>query len=86
KQLMEHIPFYAIKGSPVFESPLGLFNPDEDSDILKEEYNIPNRYLKYIMSPWAVKRLNEYGGDISKFRVVKLHPSRLNQIAIAKTE
>ena len=86
KQLMERVPFYAIKGSPVFESPLGLFNPDEDADILKEEYGIPSRYLKYIMSPWAVKRLNEYGGDISKFRVVKLYPSRLNQVAIAKTE
>nr|MDT0251645.1 PrkA family serine protein kinase [Endozoicomonas sp.] len=86
KQLMERIPFYAIKGSPVFESPLGLFNPDEDADILKEEYGIPNRYIKYIMSPWAVKRLNEFGGDISKFRVVKLYPSRLNQTAIAKTE
>ncbi|WP_419533114.1 PrkA family serine protein kinase [Endozoicomonas sp.] len=86
KQLMERVPFYAIKGSPVFESPLGLFNPEEDAEILKEEYGIPSRYLKYIMSPWAVKRLNEYGGDISKFRVVKLYPSGLNQVAIAKTE
>lgn len=86
KQLIEKVPFYAIKGSPVFESPLGLFNPDEDAAILEEEYGIPSRYLKYIMSPWAVKRLDEYGGDISKFRVVKLYPSRLNQIAIAKTE
>ena len=86
KQLMERVPFYAIKGSPVFESPLGLFNPDEDAHILEEEYNVPQRYLKYIMSPWAVKRLNEYGGDISKFRVVKLYPSSLNQVAVAKTE
>ena len=86
KQLIEHVPFYAIKGSPVFESPLGLFNPDEDGKILTEEYGIPGRYLKYIMSPWAVKRLHEYGGDISKFRVVKLYPSRLNQVAVAKTE
>ena len=86
KQLMERVPFYAIKGSPVFESPLGLFNPDEDGRILEEEYSIPQRYLKYIMSPWAVKRLNEYGGDISRFRVVKLYPSSLNQIAVAKTE
>jgi serine protein kinase len=38
------------------------------------------------MSPWAVKRLHEFGGDISKFRVVKLYPSILNQIAVAKTE
>ncbi|OED41772.1 PrkA family serine protein kinase [Endozoicomonas sp. (ex Bugula neritina AB1)] len=86
KQLIEKVPFYAIKGSPVFESPLGVFNPEEDGQILKEEYGIPERYLKYIMSPWAVKRLNEYGGDISKFRVVKLYPSQLNQVAVAKTE
>ncbi|WP_163831282.1 PrkA family serine protein kinase [Spartinivicinus ruber] len=86
KSLMEHIPFYAIKGSPVFESPLGLFNPLEDGNILKEEYGIPKRYLKGVMSPWAVKRLKEYGGDISKFRVVRLYPSILNQIAISKTE
>ncbi|WP_330924380.1 PrkA family serine protein kinase [Candidatus Sororendozoicomonas aggregata] len=86
KQLIERVPFYAIKGSPVFESPLGLFNPDEDAGILEQEYGIPQRYLRYIMSPWAVKRLHEYGGDISKFRVVKLYPSRLNQVGVAKTE
>jgi len=86
KELMENIPFYAIKGSPVFESPLGLFNPDEDAGILEQEYGIPKRYLKGVISPWAVKRLNEYSGDIENFTVVKLYPSRLNQIAIAKTE
>ena len=86
KQLMEKVPFYAIKGSPVFESPLGLFDDTEDGAILSEEYGIPRRYLRHIMSPWAVKRLHEYGGDISKFRVVKLYPSILNQTAIAKTE
>lgn len=86
KSLMEKVPFYAIKGSPVFESPLGLFNPTEDAAILNEEYGIPSRYLRGIMSPWAVKRLHEYGGDISQFRVVKLCPSILDQIGIAKTE
>ncbi len=86
KQLMEHIPFYAIKGSPVFESPLGLFDAEEDGQILNEEYGIPNRYVKTIMSPWAMKRLHEFGGDITQFRVVRLFPSILNQIAIAKTE
>ncbi|RMF15258.1 MAG: PrkA family serine protein kinase, partial [Gammaproteobacteria bacterium] len=86
KALMQKVPFYAIKGSPVYESPLGLFDPKEDADILEEQYGIPRRYLNYIMSPWAVKRLNEFGGDIRKFRVVKLYPSVLNQIAIAKTE
>lgn len=86
KALMQKVPFYAIKGSPVFESPLGLFDVNEDGDILTEEYGIPQRYLRHIMSPWAVKRLHEYGGDITKFRVVKLYPSILNQVAVAKTE
>lgn len=86
KQLMQEIPFYAIKGSPVFESPLCLFDINADGKILQEEYGIEKRYLRYIMSPWAVKRLNESAGDISKFRVVKLYPNILNQIAISKTE
>ena len=86
KALMQQVPFYAIKGSPVFESPLGLFNAAEDGHILEEDYGIPQRYLNSIMSPWAVKRLHEYNGDISQFRVVKLYPSILQQIAIAKTE
>ncbi|MDX1604567.1 MAG: PrkA family serine protein kinase, partial [Candidatus Competibacterales bacterium] len=86
KSLMEKVPFYAIQGSPVFESPLGLFDADEDGAILEEDYGIPSRYLKTIMSPWAVKRLHEYNGDITRFKVVKLRPSILNQIAVAKTE
>lgn len=86
KSLMEKIPFYAIKGSPVFESPLGLFNPEEDGAIILERYGIPRRYLTTILSPWAVKRLYEYNGDITQFRIVKLFPSILSQIAIAKTE
>ncbi|WP_428243109.1 PrkA family serine protein kinase [Gynuella sp.] len=86
KALMEKIPFYAIKDSPVYETPLGLFDYEEDKDILEEKYGIPNRYLKTIMSPWAIKRLHDFGGDISKFRVVKLFPSIIDQIAISKTE
>jgi len=86
KALMEYVPIYSIKDSPVNESPLGLFNPDEDAQILQEDYGIPRRYLNHIMSPWAVKRLQEFGGDLSRFRVVKRYPSRLNQIAISKTE
>ncbi|WP_148864045.1 PrkA family serine protein kinase [Marinobacter fonticola] len=86
KQLMQKVPFYAIKGSPVNESPLGLFDPQEDGPILDEEFGIPARYLKSIMSPWAVKRLHEYGGDIGQFRVVKRYPSVLDQIGVSKTE
>jgi serine protein kinase len=86
KSLMEKSSFYAIKDSPINESPLGLFNIEEDGDILEEDYGIPKRYLRGIMSPWAVKRLQEFGGDISKFKVVKISPSILHQLAISKTE
>jgi len=86
KVLMERYPVYALKGSPVNESPLGLFNPLRFGDQLEQEYGIPRRYLTGIMSPWAIKRLKEYDGDISQFRVVRLSPSVLRQIAIAKTE
>jgi serine protein kinase len=86
KQLMQQVPFYAIKGSPVNESPLGLFDATEDGPILRENYGIPTRYLQRILSPWAGKRLDEFGGDIRRFRVVKRYPSTLKQIGIAKTE
>ncbi len=86
KSLLQKEPFYALKGSPVHESPLALFSYEEDAPILEEKYNIPRRYVQTIMSPWAIKRLDEYNGDISQFRVVKLYPSIYNQIAIAKTE
>lgn len=85
KALMEKQPIYCIKGSPINESPLGLFGT-EDAVILEEDYGIPKRYLNTIMSPWAAKRLREFGGDVSQFTVVKRHPSILNQTAISKTE
>ncbi|MFZ6758089.1 PrkA family serine protein kinase [Undibacterium sp. Ji50W] len=86
KFLMEKIPFYCIKGSPVNESPLGLFNEEEDGILLEEDFGIPRRYLKSIPSPWAVKRLHEFNGDINQFRVVRRYPSVLKQIAVSKTE
>ena len=90
KELMEVKPIYVLKAgdtlSPVFESPLGLFRTAELADLLKDRYNIDKHRLTGIMSPWAVKRLDEFNGDISKFEVVKLQPSKLRQIAIAKTE
>ena len=86
KALVEKTPFYAIKDSPVFESPLGLFNVNEDGDILEQDYGIPKRYLSTIMSPWATKRLHEFNGDIRQFKVIKIRPSILKQIAVTKTE
>jgi serine protein kinase len=90
KELMEQCPIYVLKAgdqlSPIFESPLGLFHPGSMGRALEEQYGIPLRKLTGTMSPWAVKRLDEFGGDISKFNVVKLTPSKLRQICVAKTE
>ena len=86
KDLMQKVPIYAIKGSPVHDSPLSLFDQEEDAALLQERFGIPARCLRYVLSPWAVKRLHEFNGDINQFRVVKVKPSRMKQIAIAKTE
>lgn len=100
KTLMEQYPIYTlgidhsrdgcapedIEVSPVFESPLGLFDPLKFADKLKSEYNIAPRYLTGIMSPWAIKRLDELNGDISKFVIVRVQPSKLRQIGVMKTE
>lgn len=96
KYLTERLPIYSIEAfnvtrnkfeiSPIYESPLGLFDFNDDAENLEKEYHIPKRYLKYPMSPWAVKRLREASGDISTFKVVKVWPSVLNQIGITKVE
>ncbi len=90
KLLMEKEPIYVLKAddetSPVFESPINLFDPKHMGDLLEDKYGIPRRRLTGLISPWAVKRLDEFGGDISKFTIVKLYPSKLRHIAIAKTE
>ena len=94
KSLAEKLPFYALavdgedglELSPVLESPLGLFDVDEDGQILQEEYGIESRFLEVICSPWATKRLKEFGGDITKFKVVKVWPSKLDQRGVTKTE
>jgi serine protein kinase len=90
KDLMEKCPIYVLATndgvSPIFESALGLFEPATMGRTLEDRYGIPQRLLMGNMSPWAVKRLDEFGGDISKFSVIKLHPSKLRQICVAKTE
>ena len=76
-----------FEASPVFESPLGLFDPIEDGEDLERDYKIPRRRLTMISSTWALKRLHEdLNGDLNNFHVLKLYPSSLQQIAIAKTE
>ena len=90
KALMEERPIYVLKAgdkiSPIYESPLGLFDPDQDGAALERDYGIPKRRLPGMCSAWAIKRLDEFEGDVSRFTVVELHPSRLRQIAVAKAE
>jgi serine protein kinase len=90
KALMEVNPIYALKAgdeiSPVFESPLALFDPEVNGAQIEDRYGIPRRRLSGLISPWCRKRLDEFGGDISRFKVVRLMPSRMHQIAISKTE
>jgi serine protein kinase len=96
KDVFQRVPFYTLKAhnsktgldelSPVLESPLWLFDADEDGDLLLKEYGISRRYISTIMSPWATERLKEFDGDLSQFKVVKLWPSRLKQVGVTKTE
>src|SRR5271156_3467370 len=78
KALMEVHPIYVLKAgdelSPVFESPLGLFDPMRMGTTLQERFGIPVRCLPAVTSPWAAKRLEAFGGDISKFSVIRLTP------------
>ena len=95
KELMELHPIYVLayepqnaplEISPVFESPLGLFSDSDIRELLEKDYGIDKRYFNNIMSPWAIKRLKDADGDLSAFRVVRLQPSKLEQIAVMKTE
>jgi serine protein kinase len=86
KKLMESQPIYVLtdsdgKMSPVFESPLGIMPTD-----YRENLGLANELVQMLPSPWATKRIDEYEGDLSKFKVTKVYPSRNKQIGICKTE
>src|SRR3546814_2198760 len=88
KLLMETHPIYALQAgseiSPVFESPLALFDPEEMGPRLEDDYGIPPRRLTGLVSPWCRKRLDEFGGGISRVKVVRLrseeHTSELQSL------
>src|SRR5438477_12635355 len=60
KLLMEGMPADVLQAgkemSPVFENPLGLFDPERMGDLLERRYKIPKRRLTGLTSPWALKR------------------------------
>lgn len=90
KQLIASQPIYVLavrdadgklQLSPINETPLGLLDPED-----AEELGIPIQYLQIKPSPWAIKRCEEFDGDISKFTVIGIHPNQHKQLAITKTE
>ena len=90
KDLMEKHPIYVLKagdeimpGPRIAARPVPLRRPGGTA---AERYGIEQHRLTGVMSPWAVKRLDQFGGDISKFEVARIYPSKLRQVAIAKTE
>lgn len=89
KLLMEQEPIYVLTHngvvSPVFESPLELFDKT-DAEELETLYNVPARLITGLQSPWCVKRMEDAGKDLSKFGVRKMWPSKLKQICISKVE
>ena len=96
KELMETYPIYVlayqkpgtqdVELSPVFESPLALFSAKRYQTVVQQEYGIDQRYLRAVLSPWAIKRLKQADGDVNQFKVAKIYPSKLEQIAVSKTE
>jgi serine protein kinase len=98
KELMEVNPIYVLKSknpedpecgelSPIYESPLGVFDGAEMKAKASERFGIPTRSMNMTMSPWATKRLELAGGNPDEaFEVVRVFPSVKNQIAVAKVE
>ena len=88
KQLMEKSHIYVLVAdgevSPVWENPLGLFSNYRTE--LEDEYGIHRRYVPSCPSPWATKRLADFEGDITKFKVRRLKCSISSQIGISKVE
>lgn len=94
RDLMEQQPIYVLgyrsngktEWSPYFSRVLPLFNMAGMSKRISENYDIPETYMEGIIGPWERKRLEDSKGDLSNFRVLKLYPSRLQQIAVAEAE
>ena len=98
KSLMEKHPIYVLHDanekdpelatSPVLESPLGLFDRNDPSQMaVLKDIGIPANYLNQtVLSGWAQMKLQEFDGDITKFSVVKLWPNKDKQVGVMKVE
>lgn len=71
KHLMQQVPFYAIKGSPVNESPLGLFDAVEDGPILRDNFGIAktepgdesNQDISTLVGKVDIRKLESFSQD-----------------------
>lgn len=91
KALAQKEPIYVLADaennmSPVFESALNLFKYANAEQEIAEAYNISPRVFCSVPSPWAIQKLQDYDGDYSKFRVVKIYPNIYTRTGIAKVE
>lgn len=98
KELMETQPIYVLgythkteqgdldELSPLFESPLNLFNNKKMKVALESQYDIPSHAIRNNPSPWALQRLKDSDFKLDNFFVKKIYPSILNQVGIAKVE
>lgn len=82
-----------LEYSPVNENVFGLFSAlprradgKTWGEVVETQFGVAQRHMKHFASPWLVQKLEEFGNDISKFKVVKRYPNRLKQIGISKTE
>lgn len=75
-----------IEPSPLFESPLGLFNEEEHGEMCEKTYRIPRARLVSPMSGWATSRFEKCGGDLSRFVAVKVMPSKAKGILLATVD
>lgn len=72
--------------SPVFESPLGLFDETLHGAQLEDRFKIPRWRLRVPMSRWAAEQLQRFDGDLSQFLVVEVKPSMALRTCIARVE
>ena len=71
KHLMQQVPFYAIKGSPVNESPQGLFDAVEDGPILRDNFGIAktepgdesNQDISTLVGKVDIRKLESFSQD-----------------------
>lgn len=97
KDLMEVNPIFVLydrnepdpelRTSPVFESPLALFTASEHGEMFEDNFGIPRSYLgRTVLSGWAQEKLREFDGDINRFSIAKVYPSKTTQTGIMKIE